>query len=220
MTRPTPTLARRALAFGLAALLGGLFASQVSAAVVCQKTNKKGKHSFKIRDACLTEKGEVAVNVGTRTTVLHSFAALSGGGEVFIDGDDIAVPLDDASTTVSFDTTAASSSVVVTFSAGCSVLDTSGGGWIDIDINVDDTPVPPTDQPTNAFCFQTGANDEVRHTGSFTVAVEDLAAGSHSIEVLASNVSLSGGLFGPSMSDVSLVVTVHENPDEAPAPPL
>jgi len=203
-----PNFVRRALALGLAALLGGLFASQTSAVSVCQKTSKKGKHSFKLRDACLTDKGEVAVNVGTRTTVFHS----SNEEQVLIDGDNIALPIDGTSNTFSFDTTSESSDVVVTFTAGCHALDTSGGGWVDIDLNVDGTAVPPTDLPRNGFCFQTGANDEVEHTASYTVAVEDLPAGSHSIQVLASNVSLTGGLLGfPTLGDVSLVVTVHEN---------
>ena len=88
----------------------------------------------------------------------------------------------------------------------------SGAGWVDIDVNVNGAAVPPTDLPTNAFCFETGVNDEVRHTASYTVAVEDLPAGSHSIQVIADNQSLTGGIVGfPILSDVSLVVTVHEN---------
>ncbi len=102
--------------------------------------------------------------------------------------------------------------MVVTFTAGCSTIDESGAGWVDIDINVNGAAVPPTDLPTNAFCFETGVNDEVRHTASYTVAVEDLPAGSHSIQVIADNQSLTGGIVGfPILSDVSLVVTVHEN---------
>jgi hypothetical protein len=203
-----PNFVRRALALGLAALLGGLFASQTSAVAVCQKTSKKGKHSFKLRDACLTEKGEVEVNVGTRTTVFHS----SNEEQVTIDQDNLALPIDGTNNSFSFETTSESSDVVVTFTAGCSTIDETGAGWVDIDMNVDGTVVPPTDLPTNAFCFETGINDEVRHTASYTVAVEDLAAGSHSIQVFANNESLTGGIVGfPILSDVSLVVTVHEN---------
>lgn len=208
MIAANPTRARRTLALGLALLLGGLFASHASAVAVCQKTSKKGKLSFKLREACLTEKGEVEVSLGTRTQAFHS----SNEEQVIIDGDDIALPIDGTNDTFSFDTTSESSDVVVTFTAGCSTIDESGAGWVDIDINVNGAAVPPTDLPTNAFCFETGVNDEVRHTASYTVAVEDLPAGSHSIQVIADNQSLTGGIVGfPILSDVSLVVTVHEN---------
>jgi len=73
---------------------------------------------------------------------------------------------------------------------------------------VDSAAVAPTDLPRNGFCFQTGANDEVEHTASYSVAVEDLAAGTHTVQVAASNVSLTPTAF---LGDVSLVVTVHEN---------
>jgi hypothetical protein len=208
MIAATPTRTRRTLALGLALLLGGLFASHASAVAVCQKTSKKGKLSFKLREACLTDKGEVEVNVGTRTAAFHT----SNEEQVTIDGDGIALPIDGTSDTFAFDTTSASSDVVVTFTASCSTIDETGAGWVDIDVNVDGATVSPTNLPTNAFCFETGINDEVRHTASYTVAVEDLAAGSHSIQVLANNESLTGGIVGfPILSAVSLVVTVHEN---------
>lgn len=195
---------RGALSLALATLLGGLLASQASAVVVCQKESKNGKLSFKLREACNTAKGEVEVSVGTRTSVFHTFT----DSQQAISGSDIALPIDGVNTSFSFDTTGASSDVVVTFTAGCHVLDATGGGWIDVDLVVDGTEVPPSDLPRNGFCLNTGANDEVEHTNSYTVAVEDLAAGTHSVQVLASNVSLTPSAF---LGDVSLVVTVHEN---------
>ena len=203
MTATHRTLAPRAFAFGLVALLGGLVASPSSAVVVCQK-EMNGKLSFKLREACKTDTGEVEAPVGTRTSVFHTFT----DSQQEISGQDIALPIDGVNTSFSFETTGASSDVVVTFTAGCHVLDATGGGWIDVDLVVDGTEVPPSDLPRNGFCLNTGANDEVEHTNSYTVAVEDLAAGTHSIQVLASNVSLSPSAF---LGDVSLVVTVHEN---------
>lgn len=204
MIGTNPAFARHALALGLAALLGGLYAASASAVVVCQKEGKNGKLSFKLRESCNAEKGEVEAPIGTRTTVFHTFT----DSQQAISGSDIALPIDGVNTGFSFDTTGASSDVVVTFTAGCHVLDSTGGGWIDVDLVVDGTEVPPSDLPRNGFCLNTGANDEVEHTNSYTVAVEDLAPGTHSVQVLASNVSLTPSAF---LGDVSLVVTVHEN---------
>jgi hypothetical protein len=194
----------RAFALGFAALLGGsLLAGSASAVVICQK-EKAGKLTFKLREACRTDKGEVEAPIGTRSRVFHTFT----DSQQAISGDDIALPIDGVNTSFSFDTTAASADVVVTFTAGCHILDSTGGGWLDVDLVVDGTAVPPTDLPRNGFCFNTGANDEVEHTNSYTVALEGLAAGTHSIQALVSNVAISPNAF---MGDVSLVVTVHEN---------
>lgn len=194
----------RTLSVALAALLGGsLLANAASAVVVCQK-ERNGKLTFKLREACRTDKGEVEAPVGTRTQVFHTFT----DSQQAISGSDIALPIDGVNTSFSFDTTAASADVVVNFTAGCHILDSTGGGWLDVDLVVDGTEVPPSDLPRNGFCFNTGANDEVEHTNSYTVAVEDLAAGTHSVQALVSNVSVTPNAF---MGDVSLVVTVHEN---------
>jgi hypothetical protein len=198
------SLSLRAPTLGLTAVVAaGLVASPVSAVVVCQK-EKAGKLSFKLREACRTDKGEVEAPIGTRTQVFHSFTDSTQA----ISGSDIALPVDGAATSLSFETTAASADVVVTFTAGCRTIDETGGGWLDVDLVVDGTAVAPTDLPRNAFCFQTGVNEEVQHTASYTVAVNDLAAGTHSVQVLASNVSVTPTAF---LGDVSLVVTVHEN---------
>jgi hypothetical protein len=204
MLRTLTALARCALALGTAALLGGLAATPASAVAVCQKESKNGKLSFKLRETCNTAKGEVEVAVGTRTEVYHTFTDT----QQEMSGDDIALPIDGVNTSFSFETTSASSDVVITFTAGCHINDASGGGWIDVDLRVNGTAVPPTDLPRNGFCFQTGANDETELTNSYTVAVEDLPAGTHSIQAVASNVSVTPN---PFLGDVSLVVTVHEN---------
>jgi hypothetical protein len=208
MTHTPSSTPRRAalaaLALGAAAVLAGsLLAQAASAVVVCQK-EKAGKLTFKLREACRTEKGEVEAPVGTRTRVFHTFT----DSQQAISGSDIALPIDGVDTGFSFDTTAASADVVVTFSAGCHTLDETGVGWLDVDLVVDGTSVPPTDLPRNGFCIVTGLNDEVEQTNSYTVAVTGLAPGSHSVQALVSNVSLTPNAF---MGDVSLVVTVHEN---------
>src|SRR4029453_9477507 len=208
MTRAIPAAKRSvafcALTFASAALLCAAFlASQASAVVVCQK-EKNGKLSFKLREVCREDKGEVEAPIGTRTRVFHTFTASPQA----ISGDDIALPIDGVDTSFSFDTTASSADVVVSFNAGCHTRDETGGGWLDVDLAVDGTEVPPPDLPPNGFCFVTGTNDEVEHTVSYSVAVTGLAAGAHSVQALVSNVSLTPMAF---MGDVSLVVTVHEN---------
>jgi hypothetical protein len=204
MIAANPTRARRTLALGLALLLGGLFASHASAVAVCQKTSKKGKNTFKLRDACLTDKGEVEVSVGTRTEVYRA----TTDAQQDVINDDTAIAIDGANTSFSFDTTAPSADVVINFTAGCHIVDASGGGWIDIEIRLDDAAVPPSDLARNGFCWNAGANDETEFTNSYTVAVEDLEPGTHSIQVITTNASLSPTAF---LGDVSLVVTVHEN---------
>jgi hypothetical protein len=195
----------RTLTLGFAALLGGsLLASQVSAVVICQK-ERNGKLSFKLREACRTDKGETEAPIGTRTQVFHTFT----DSQQAISGDDIALPVDGASTSFSFETTSESSDVVIAFTAGCHTNDTTGGGWLDVDLVLDGTTVAPTDLPRNGFCIVVGASpEEVEQTNSYTVAVENVPAGSHSVQALASNVSVTPFAF---MGDVSLVVTVHEN---------
>ena len=188
------------------ALLAGvlLLASQASAVVICQKENH-GKPSFKLREACRTDKGETEAPIGTRTTVYHG----SSDSQQAISGSDIALPVAGAATSLTFETTAASSDVVIAFSAGCHTNDTTGGGWLDLALVLDGTTVPPTDLPRNGFCIVVGASpEEVEQTNSYTVAVNDVPAGLHSVQALASNVSVTPFAF---MGDVSLVVTVHEH---------
>lgn len=199
-----PARVRTALAVGLVFVIASLSASSVSAVAVCQKTSKSGKVSFKLREACRTEKGEVEVSLGTRTTVYHSFTDTQQP----ISGDDVLLAIDGGNTSLAFETTSESSDVVITFTAGCHVLDSTGGGWIDIELRLDGVAIAPSDLARNGFCFQTGANDEVEHTASYTVAVSDLAAGNHSVTAVGDNVSLTPSAF---LGDVSLVVTVHEN---------
>jgi hypothetical protein len=209
MIQNASTLARRslrnALGTALATLLGiGLLAAQADGVAVCQKTNKHGKSTFKLRDACRTDKGEVEVSLGTRTVVYHtstdSQEAISGAGNL--------LPIDGDSTTLLFDTTAASSDVVITFTAGCHTKDDSGLGFLDVDLVLDGTAVAPSDLARNGFCIVVGATpEEVEQTNSYTVAVDNVAAGPHSVQVLASNASVSPNAF---LGDVSLVVTVHE----------
>jgi hypothetical protein len=209
MIRNAPVLARlglrTALGTGLATLLGiGLVAAQAQGVVVCQKTNKHGKSSFKLRDACRTDKGEVEVSLGTRTAVYHT----STDSQQAISGSGIAIPVDGDSTTLLFETTAESSDVVITFTAGCHTKDDSGLGFLDVDLVLDGTAVAPSDLARNGFCIVVGATpEEVEQTNSYTVAVEDVMAGAHAVQVLASNASVSPNAF---LGDVSLVVTVHE----------
>jgi hypothetical protein len=204
MTSVISSLARRAGAAALAAALGSAFSSPAGAVAICQKTSKTGKLSFKLRETCNVAKGETEVSVGTRTQVFHSFS----DSQQEISTSDIALPIDGVNTSFSFETTAESSDVVITFSAGCQINDATGGGWVDLDLRVDGADVAPTDLPRNGFCFQVGASDETQMTNSYTVAVEDLAAGTHSVQAIVSNVAVTPN---PFLGDVSLVVTVHEN---------
>lgn len=201
-------VAKRILLGLFALALGLVFADGASAQRLCSKTNAKGKTKYAVRQICKTsevDEGQVALTSDIPApAVAASVSATTNGNNQF--GTLVTLlDLDGAGTQVfSFTTTAASSDVVVTFSAECSVRSVTTQAWMDLDVIVDGTVVPPTNSGSDAFCTEGEGNNVDEWTrASATVLVPNLPAGSHNIEI---RVQSGFGVQTWWIGDLSLVV--------------
>jgi hypothetical protein len=115
-----------------------------------------------------------------------------------------------AGDTYSFPTTAASTDVVIHFTAECGHSSGSTPEWVHIDLSLDGAVLPPTDHATkeDALCTSDGSGNFNYTRTSVTSVVEDVPAGNHSVQILA---GIGFGTGSWWIGDLSLVVITHED---------
>ncbi|MBQ0932165.1 hypothetical protein [Ideonella alba] len=93
---------------------------------------------------------------------------------------------------------------VLTFSAECAALAPTAGGWLDLDVLVNDVAIAPTAGNTDAFCpYQVGTTINSWVRPSITMVVP-LQPGANTVKIQA---RLDFGVTTGWVSDTALVIT-------------
>ena len=145
-----------------------------------------------------TNASVAAAVAGVPRTRVYSYD--SGPEFVSLDTTFAPVPINGTETSVDVTTTAASTDLVVTFSAECQGPD-DGGNWVDVDVKVDGVTLAPTSQLDDAFCEGT------YEMHSVTVVAHDLAPGVHPVTVEALETVADGSW----LDDIGITILAIED---------
>lgn len=179
------------LALAGAVALAALASAPAGAQVICEKIGKPGK--FKVRDACKEGKEDEVVDLAALITledvpdvqVPRTFVFGATGNLDTVGSTPELLPIDGNAESLSFETTAPSTNLHITFSAECAMVSDLIGGQTEVTLFLDGEAIAPTEGDDDAFCSATNNLVGTGITASRTVVVEDVGPGVHVFEVQA-----------------------------------
>jgi hypothetical protein len=148
---------------------------------------------------CLAATLAMALSLGSDPVKASSLASTSTQGTFESSGGPVDLPLVPTSRTgFTFTTVAASTDVIVSFTAECAIEGNPAAvpapsARVDLDILVDGVSLAPLNSTSDAFCSSNSTFDldQLKRTGAHVVA--RVGSGSHTVKVRATARSVSGG---------------------------